>query len=89
MSVFRIRYEQAGGHIHCSLFAAKSPNYTYAKCGDFCVTAGEEFEALQRALSGVAFLPKAEMQQVTAPAVRGVSAEPLPSPPPQVEGGER
>lgn len=55
MSVFRVRHEKLGGHIHCALFAAKSPNMTYAKCGDFVVTDGEEFETLKRALSGVEF----------------------------------
>lgn len=52
--VFKIRYEKRGGHIHCRLFAAKSPNMTYAGCGDFVVRE-EEFEALQRAMSGVHF----------------------------------
>lgn len=55
MSVFKVTHEQAGGHVHCSLFASKSPNFTYAKCGDFVVRAGEEFEALKRAMSGAAF----------------------------------
>jgi len=58
MAIFKIHHEQAGGHVHCALFVAKSPNMTYAKCGDFCVSAGEEFEELQRALSGVAFVAR-------------------------------
>ena len=52
--VFKIRYEKAGGHLHCSLFAAKAPNMTYANCGDFCIRE-EELADLERAMSGVAF----------------------------------
>ena len=50
MSIFRVRWTLAGGHVHCSLFAAKAPNMTYAKCGDFTVRQGEEFAALHAAL---------------------------------------
>ena len=55
MSVFKIRYEQRGGHIHMRVFSAKSPNMTYAKMGDLCCEAGDEFRDLELALSGVWF----------------------------------
>lgn len=56
VSIFRVRFEVAGGHVHCRLFAAKQPNTTYAGCGEFCVQKGEEFESLVRAFSGAQFL---------------------------------
>lgn len=46
MTVFRIRFEIAGGHVHCALFAGKATNQTFAKCGDFTVRKGEEFRDL-------------------------------------------
>ena len=52
--VFKIKYNVAGGHTHCSLFAAKEENQTFAKCGDFTVR-NEEFEPLKFAMSGVYF----------------------------------
>lgn len=52
--IFKVKHEKLGGHIHCALFAAKQPNMTYAKCGDFCVRE-EELADLQLAMSGVAF----------------------------------
>lgn len=54
MSVFRIRHEKRGGHVHMRVFSARSPNMTYAKLGDLCCSQ-EEFEDLQRAMSGVEF----------------------------------
>lgn len=56
--IFRCRFEVAGGHVHCSLFSGKSINQTFAKLGDFVVTRGEEFIALECVMSGVEFLPK-------------------------------
>ena len=55
--IFKIRYEKAGGHLHCKLFAAKSPNMTYACCGDFCIRE-DELTDLERAMSGVFFEEK-------------------------------
>ena len=52
--IFKIRCVQRGGHIHCALFAAKHPNITYAKCGDFVVRE-EEFADLQAVMPGVIF----------------------------------
>lgn len=52
--IFKVKYEKAGGHIHCRLFAAKAPNMTFAGCGNFCIRV-EEFEDLERAMSGVFF----------------------------------
>ena len=54
MSIFKIRHEMAGGHIHCQLFEAKGPNMTWSCCGDFTVRV-EEFDDLQRSMSGVVF----------------------------------
>lgn len=54
MSVFRIRYEKAGGHIHMRVFSAKAPNMTFAKLGDLCCSE-EEFADFKRACSGVEF----------------------------------
>lgn len=54
--IFRVRFSIQGGHVHCRLFSAKAPNMTFAKCGDFCVTKGEEMQSLVRCMSGVQFL---------------------------------
>ena len=57
MSVFKIKYLKTPGlrHVYCRLFASPSPNQTYASCGNFTVSTGEEWDCLQRAMSGVAF----------------------------------
>lgn len=47
---WKIRYDIAGGHVHCSLFCAKGRHMTYAKCGDFVVRQ-EELDSLMRAFS--------------------------------------
>lgn len=54
--IFRIRFEVAGGHVHCALFVAKEPNMTHAKCGDFVVSRGPEFVALEAVMGGVQFV---------------------------------
>jgi hypothetical protein len=51
---FKIRWKKMGAHIHCRLFVAKSPNMTYAGCGDFFIRE-EELPSLEMAMSGVAF----------------------------------
>ena len=56
MRIFRIRFRIAGGHVHCALFSAKTPNQTFAKCGDFVVERGEEFEALMRQFNAAEFI---------------------------------
>jgi len=63
MSVFKIKYLTAPGisHVYCRLFVAPAPNMTYAGCGNFTVRAGEEFEQLQRVMSGIAFEPSEAM----------------------------
>lgn len=58
MSVFRVRWEQRGGHVHCALFVAKHAEETFAKSGDFCVSAGEEFTDLQRVMPHVEFIER-------------------------------
>jgi hypothetical protein len=32
--IFRLRFQQAGGHVHCRLFQAKAPGQTWQKNGD-------------------------------------------------------
>lgn len=56
--IFRCRFDVLGGHVHCALLSRKSANHTFAKLGDICVTRGEEFIALERAMRGVEFLQK-------------------------------
>lgn len=58
-SKFRVRFEQRGGHVHCRLFSAPSVGSTYAKCGDFCVTA-DEFPALMMSMPLVEFKHEGE-----------------------------
>jgi hypothetical protein len=52
--VFKLRFRKLGGHYHCRLFAAKSPNMTYAKCGDLTF-AEDDWSDVQIAMSGVNF----------------------------------
>lgn len=59
MSVFRIRHDRRGAHIHCDLFVAKHPNQTYAKCGSFCIS-DWEWEDLRAVMSGVEFIERGE-----------------------------
>ena len=54
--VFRVRFEIAGGHVHCAVFCAPGRNMTFAKMGDLCVSKGPEFEAFVRAFSGADFI---------------------------------
>ena len=56
MSIYRVRFDIAGGHVHCRLFCAKHPNMTFASCGVFTVQKGEEFESLVRSFSGAEFI---------------------------------
>lgn len=58
--VFKIIHEKLGAHIHCALFSARSPNLTWAKCGDFVVRE-EEFEDTKLAMSGVVFSEKIKL----------------------------
>jgi len=64
--VFKIKHEKHGIHIHCRLFAAKASNMTYAGCGEFCVRE-EEFEDLQRVMSGIFFEEGITDSQETPP----------------------
>lgn len=50
--IFRVRYDIAGGHVHCRLFSGKTMNSTFANCGNFCVTKGDEFRALVKSWPG-------------------------------------
>lgn len=54
--VFKIKIRRLGGRTHCILYAAKTPNMTYASCGTFVVR-NEEYDDLQLAMSGVSFEP--------------------------------
>jgi hypothetical protein len=33
--IFRVRFEQKGGHVHCRLFQATAPGQTWQKNGEF------------------------------------------------------
>lgn len=68
--IFRVRFEVAGGHVHCALFCAPRPNTTFAKCGDFTVRRGEEFVALMDAMAKIEFVgfyTTSTIQQASAP----------------------
>ena len=54
--IFRCRFTIGGGHVHCALFLAPGSNQTFAKCGDFCVRKGQEFQALLRDAPGFEFI---------------------------------
>ena len=54
--IWRIRFTVAGGHVHCRLFVAKGINMTFAKCGDFTVSRGEEFASLMQAFPKADFI---------------------------------
>ena len=56
MTIWRIRFNVRGGHVHCGLFAAKGNNMTFAKCGDFTVRRGAEFADLMRAFHQAQFI---------------------------------
>ena len=64
--IFRVRFKVAGGHVHCRLFSAKSLNVTFAKCGDFTVTRGDEFRDLLRCFSGAEFVGDEEGSGIVA-----------------------
>jgi len=55
VNVFRVRFDVAGGHVHCSLFCAPRSDHTFAKCGDFVVRKGPEFVDLMHAFQHVEF----------------------------------
>ena len=48
--VYRIRYRQAGGHVHCRLFSKPEGQATWAKCGDL-VLATVEWPSLRAAFT--------------------------------------
>jgi hypothetical protein len=56
--IFRIRFEQRGGHIHCRLFQTKAPGQTWQKNGElvFDEAGWEAFAALM--VGRVEFLPE-------------------------------
>lgn len=60
--IFKVTFVKAGGHFHCSLFAAKQQNMTYAKCGDFCVR-DYEMPDLRLAMSGVHFEDRTQITE--------------------------
>lgn len=49
MAHFRIRYIEAGGHTHMSIFAGPASNLTHGKCGDLSMT-NEEFAQFKASL---------------------------------------
>lgn len=40
----RIRFKQLGGHMHCRVFVGTSDDGTFAKAGDFVLSAGAEWD---------------------------------------------
>ena len=42
--IVRIRYKQLGGHVHCRMFVGQAPNMTFAKSGEFVLSAGREWD---------------------------------------------
>jgi hypothetical protein len=58
--IFRIRFQQRGGHIHCRLFQAVAPGQTWSKNGDL-VFDERGWEAFAALLFGrVEFVEEAE-----------------------------
>ncbi len=55
MAEFKITFAVQGRHVHCKLYA-KPPGSTWNYLGVFVAARGPEFEALVRAMSGVAFI---------------------------------
>ena len=55
MTVFRVRHETKGYHVHCRFFSAPREGATFAKLGDFVETS-DKFWGLKRAMSGVEFI---------------------------------
>lgn len=55
--VFKMQYTRSYGHVHCTLFAAKTINTTYANCGKLVVRI-DEFEDMRTCMSGVEFVEK-------------------------------
>lgn len=58
MSVFRVRFEILGGHVHCDVFTAKASNMTFANCGRLVVSKGPEFRDFMAAFKGADFIGK-------------------------------
>jgi hypothetical protein len=50
--VLRVRYQQAGGHVHCRVFSAPRAGTTFAKCGELVFSVGEWADVRAR-LEGV------------------------------------
>lgn len=59
--VFKIMYTPTYGHVYCTLFVAPAPNQTWANCGKVVVRR-DEFEDMQRCMSGVAFVERPELR---------------------------
>lgn len=52
--IWKVRYQVAGGHVHCALFSAPGVGRTYAKCGDLVVRV-EEFPQFKILMSKATF----------------------------------
>ncbi len=62
MMVFKVRYDRAGGHVHCALFAAARVGTAFARCGNFTVRV-DEFDQLRIAMGGVEFQERGNVEQ--------------------------
>ena len=54
--IWRIRFTVKGSYVHCRLFVAKGINMTFANCGQFTVSRGEEFASLMQAFAASDFI---------------------------------
>ena len=52
---YRIRYQLAGGHVHCRVFSRPKGQDTFAKCGDLTISASE-LSSFMYTFSGAEFL---------------------------------
>jgi hypothetical protein len=64
MSLFRIYFSIAGGHVHCRVFAISGPNH--ALCGTLVVHRGAEFESLVRSWQQCDFVGDSETDGIAA-----------------------
>jgi hypothetical protein len=52
---YRVRYKEAGGHVHLRVFSRRTGQETWAKCGDLTISASE-VHSFRQAFSKAEFL---------------------------------
>ena len=52
---YRVRFKEAGGHVHLRVFSRRAGQETWAKCGDLTISASE-VTSFQRAFGKAEFL---------------------------------